>query len=145
MYVYYFKADEGDNVSIKSEDVSMNDGEPEVPPQEQQQQPPAEQTPSGEEGVESEKSKGGKRFAEDDVPWGSLASFALYKLFSEWQSQGYQLPATASPSAPPVFQKVNFLLIPCGWFNSPPICHHLIVCPNVCMFLTKLGINCITT
>ncbi|CAB0003979.1 unnamed protein product, partial [Nesidiocoris tenuis] len=28
---------------------------------------------------------------EDDVPWGSLASFALYKLFSEWQSQGFQL------------------------------------------------------
>ncbi|XP_059488169.1 double-stranded RNA-specific editase 1-like [Neocloeon triangulifer] len=25
---------------------------------------------------------------EDDVPWGSLASFALYKLFNEWQSQG---------------------------------------------------------
>ncbi|KAF6203526.1 hypothetical protein GE061_001857 [Apolygus lucorum] len=29
---------------------------------------------------------------EDDVPWGSLASFALYKLFAEWQSQGFQLP-----------------------------------------------------
>ena len=32
---------------------------------------------------------------EDDVPWGSLASFALYKLFSEWQSQGFQLPVAS--------------------------------------------------
>jgi hypothetical protein len=34
---------------------------------------------------------------EDDVPWGSLASFALYKLFNEWQSQGINVnfkPAT---------------------------------------------------
>lgn len=37
----------------------------------------------------------GKQIPEDDVPWGSLASFALYKLFSEWQSQGFQLPAAS--------------------------------------------------
>lgn len=29
---------------------------------------------------------------EDDVPWGSLASYALFKLFSEWQAQGYTIP-----------------------------------------------------
>jgi hypothetical protein len=68
---------------------------------------------SGEESAESEKVKSNKRFAEDDVPWGSLASFALYKLFSEWQSQGYQLPATPSSIPPPVFQKVNDLFILC--------------------------------
>lgn len=41
--------------------------------------------------------------AEDDVPWGSLASFALYKLFSDWQSQGFQLPANAGIAG--IFQK----------------------------------------
>lgn len=39
---------------------------------------------------------------EDDVPWGSLASFALYKLFTEWQNQGTHVPipkqANVSPS-----------------------------------------------
>lgn len=25
---------------------------------------------------------------EDEVPWGSLAAFALHKLFNEWQSEG---------------------------------------------------------
>jgi hypothetical protein len=39
---------------------------------------------------------------EDDVPWGNLASFALYKLFTEWQSQGTHVPipkqTTVSPS-----------------------------------------------
>uniref|UniRef100_A0A0A9ZAC4 Double-stranded RNA-specific editase 1 n=1 Tax=Lygus hesperus TaxID=30085 RepID=A0A0A9ZAC4_LYGHE len=39
---------------------------------------------------------------EDDVPWGSLASFALYKLFAEWQSQGFQLPpVTGLQGVPP--------------------------------------------
>ena len=45
----------------------------------------------------------GRRLIEDDVPWGSLASFALFKLFSEWQSQGFQLPPSGLP---PVFHKV---------------------------------------
>lgn len=30
--------------------------------------------------------------AEDDMPWGSLASFALYRLFLDWQSQGTHVP-----------------------------------------------------
>ena len=29
---------------------------------------------------------------EDDMPWGSLASFALYRLFLDWQSQGTHVP-----------------------------------------------------
>lgn len=49
-----------------------------------------------------------RQIQEDDVPWGSLASFALYKLFSEWQSQGFQLPA--SSGLPAVFQKVMVVL-----------------------------------
>jgi len=44
-----------------------------------------------------------RRFPEDDVPWGSLASYALYKLFTEWQAQGFQLPASSYMA--PVFQK----------------------------------------
>lgn len=28
----------------------------------------------------------------DEVPWSSLASFALFKLFSEWQNQGTVIP-----------------------------------------------------
>lgn len=32
------------------------------------------------------------RKPEDDVPWGCLASFALHKLFMDWQSQGIQVP-----------------------------------------------------
>jgi len=37
---------------------------------------------------------GGKRreLPEDEVPWGSLASFALFRLFSEWESQGTHVP-----------------------------------------------------
>lgn len=46
----------------------------------------------------------GRRLIEDDVPWGSLASFALFKLFSEWQSQGFQLPPSGLP---PVFHKAT--------------------------------------
>jgi len=30
---------------------------------------------------------------EDPTPWGALASLALHKLYSDWQSQGYVMPA----------------------------------------------------
>lgn len=30
--------------------------------------------------------------AEDEIPWSSLASFALYKLFLEWHNQGTSVP-----------------------------------------------------
>merc|ERR1719445_2217789 len=29
---------------------------------------------------------------ESETPWVSLASLALFKLFNDWQAQGYQLP-----------------------------------------------------
>lgn len=29
---------------------------------------------------------------EDETPWAQLASLALFKLFNDWQAQGYQLP-----------------------------------------------------
>lgn len=57
----------------------------------------SEEQPAGPKPVQ------GRRLIEDDVPWGSLASFALFKLFSEWQSQGFQLPPSGLP---PVFHKV---------------------------------------
>jgi len=33
-----------------------------------------------------------KRNQESDTPWVSLASLALFKLFNDWQSQGYEIP-----------------------------------------------------
>ena len=29
---------------------------------------------------------------EDHTPWSQIASLALYKLYADWQSQGYTLP-----------------------------------------------------
>ena len=29
---------------------------------------------------------------EDETPWAQLASLALFKLFNDWQAQGYQIP-----------------------------------------------------
>lgn len=37
----------------------------------------------------------------DDIPWSSLASFALYKLFLEWQNQGTVVPIPR-PGGPPL-------------------------------------------
>lgn len=37
----------------------------------------------------------------DDVPMLHLASYALYKLFNEWQSEGFEIPAI-KPAKPPV-------------------------------------------
>lgn len=33
-----------------------------------------------------------KRNQESDTPWVSLASLALFKLFNDWQAQGYEIP-----------------------------------------------------
>ncbi|KAG7188214.1 hypothetical protein KM043_016084 [Ampulex compressa] len=38
----------------------------------------------------------------DEIPWSSLASFALYKLFLEWQNQGISLPVPRSGLPSPV-------------------------------------------
>ncbi|XP_049948245.1 double-stranded RNA-specific editase 1-like [Schistocerca serialis cubense] len=42
--------------------------------------------------AESAQALGKPPVPEDDVPWGNVASFALYKLFTEWQSQGTHVP-----------------------------------------------------
>jgi len=48
---------------------------------------------------------------EDETPWAQLASLALFKLFNDWQAQGYQIPsdlwkapgnADSGPAAPSV-------------------------------------------
>jgi hypothetical protein len=44
---------------------------------------------------------------EDDVPWGSLASFALYKLFTEWQNQGTHVPIPKQTPVTPSKQVSN--------------------------------------
>ena len=31
-------------------------------------------------------------FSEDNCPWAAIASLALHKLYTDWQSQGYTLP-----------------------------------------------------
>jgi hypothetical protein len=58
--------------------------------------PPGTDVPPGEEPplLDEEGKPVGRQSTqpEDDVPWGSLASFALFKLFNDWQSQGTQLP-----------------------------------------------------
>merc|ERR1712083_960170 len=51
-------------------------------------------------GDENEKPKN-----EDETPWASLASLALFKLFNDWQAQGYVLPLDLNKAAPPVATK----------------------------------------
>ena len=46
---------------------------------------------------------------ETDTPWSALASLAMFKLFNDWQSQGYNLPpelmkGVAAPGPPPEMQ-----------------------------------------
>jgi len=36
---------------------------------------------------------GGKPVMEDDTPWLQLASLAMFKLFNDWQAQGFVIPA----------------------------------------------------
>merc|ERR1740122_489382 len=41
--------------------------------------------------TEDEEKKGAGSF-ETDTPWSALASLAMFKLFNDWQAQGYSLP-----------------------------------------------------
>ena len=41
--------------------------------------------------TEDEEKKGAANF-ETDTPWSALASLAMFKLFNDWQAQGYSLP-----------------------------------------------------
>lgn len=34
-----------------------------------------------------------------NLPWAGLASFAIYKMFTEWQNQGTDVPMTRSTPA----------------------------------------------
>merc|ERR1711874_375662 len=43
-------------------------------------------------GVNPAGAAGGRPKNEDETPWASLASLALFKLFNDWQAQGYLLP-----------------------------------------------------
>ena len=65
-------------------------------------------TSGGEADSIASDSRSRRSFPEDDVPWGSLASFALHKLFMEWQSQGAEVPVVKMASAP-VSRTINFL------------------------------------
>lgn len=82
-------------------------------PQLPQQQPQPPQQPMEEVEIDDDKNTSGgegdsiisdskprRSFPEDDVPWGSLASFALHKLFMEWQSQGAEVPVAKMVSTP---------------------------------------------
>lgn len=80
-----------------------------------EQKPVVETTPQAGEDVEmSDESE-----QKDDVPMLQLASFALHKLFAEWESEGFEIPlfkndgatagdgATATPKAPAVPKPVK--------------------------------------
>ena len=43
------------------------------------------------------------RNTEDDTPWAAVASLGLFKLFNDWQAQGYNVPKELSkpPDAAP--------------------------------------------
>jgi hypothetical protein len=43
----------------------------------------------------------------DEIPWRSLASFALYKLFLEWQNQGTVVPVPRPGLSPGKIKKEN--------------------------------------
>lgn len=47
--------------------------------------------------AEDGSTNGRRPIPEDEVPWGSLASFALFKLFADWKSQGSSIPTILSP------------------------------------------------
>ncbi|XP_021941516.1 double-stranded RNA-specific editase 1-like isoform X2 [Zootermopsis nevadensis] len=52
------------------------------------------------EGSDEMSDSGRSETPEDEVPWGSLASFALYKLFTDWQSQGTHVPIPKQTAVP---------------------------------------------
>nr|CAD7588971.1 unnamed protein product [Timema genevievae] len=82
-------------------------------PVEEKKNPPAPGTDNGDTASECEEgsiAEGKPGAPEDEVPWGNLASFALYKLFVEWQQQGTPVPLTK-----PITQAVTL-----GPKSNPP-------------------------
>lgn len=55
-------------------------------------------TTSGDDMSEKGSTNGKRVIPEDEVPWGSLASFALFKLFADWKAQGTNIPSVVPPS-----------------------------------------------
>ncbi|KAK3913112.1 Double-stranded RNA-specific editase 1 [Frankliniella fusca] len=55
---------------------------------------------SGDDASEKGSTNGRRVIPEDEVPWGSLASFALFKLFADWKAQGTSIPTVMTP--PPI-------------------------------------------
>lgn len=53
-------------------------------------------TASGDDVSEKGSINGRRPIPEDEVPWGSLASFALFKLFADWKAQGTNIPPSIS-------------------------------------------------
>ncbi|XP_054270097.1 uncharacterized protein LOC128991315 [Macrosteles quadrilineatus] len=63
--------------------------------------PELEEEDDNMDGGEESKEKNRKPKPEDEVPWGSLAAFALHKLFTEWQKEG-------PPEAPVVQMPLSY-------------------------------------
>lgn len=59
----------------------------------------------GDDGEEPKKKRARTELAEDEMPWGSLAAFALHKLFEEWQKDA------ALPLSGPTQEKVSTIII----------------------------------
>jgi hypothetical protein len=66
------------------------------------------------EGSDEVSDAGKPETPEDDVPWGNLASFALYKLFTEWQSQGTHVPIPKQTNVSPSKQVSSMQLVSVG-------------------------------
>ena len=54
---------------------------------------------------------------DDNCPWAAIASLALHKLYTDWQSQGYTLPKVQHISLAPIKTRETFLrnLRICQW------------------------------
>ncbi|XP_024943410.1 mediator of RNA polymerase II transcription subunit 15 isoform X2 [Cephus cinctus] len=61
----------------------------------------------------------------DEIPWSSLASFALYKLFLEWQNQGTVVPVPRPGVSPGKVKKEHKSPVqkelPCNAINIHPV------------------------
>jgi hypothetical protein len=54
----------------------------------------------------------GRPSNEDYCPWGAIASLALYRLYADWQTQGYDVPKVCQ--YPEIEPSVGGDLAECG-------------------------------
>ena len=59
-----------------------------------------------------------KTFSEDNCPWAAIASLALHKLFTDWQSQGYTLPKVSSKLWYEIFSHVQLVKLLGTWKSA---------------------------